>query len=405
MGTVSVCFYVPVKAQALFCMLTMPCQIYVTTKGVMCFSCVTPAWSRTFFILKAASEKRKEDMRKKMLLFHKFNSERNLLMKPLFLRTLSLLFLLTFLFSFVTLAEENGLYALYAESPDSMCIRISAKEIRRTDDLISFKNTLEADSSLYILNRDTVYEDTAEKAAEGLAAFCDGTKTEITVYIPKSQYYLFSQKENAEVSVQCVPSFQKDIAISLPDALDPFAVLEAFSVIEETDDRNAPVLRGKLADLLVRAHRIDASTVSLEPNAPFSDVSAEHPFYDSIRVAKAIGILNGYGDGTFRPDAPLSGKECIKAVVALLGYTPLAEARGGYPNGYIKVAAQIGLTKDISLDVSAPVPLSAALKLIKNAIYLPDMVQTVYKEDAAEYDVMDGTNGKPYLRFYDRYYR
>ena len=68
MVTVSVCFYVSVKAQALFCMLTMPCQICVTTNGVMCFSCVAPLWGRTFFILKPQHEKAEGGLRGKMML-------------------------------------------------------------------------------------------------------------------------------------------------------------------------------------------------------------------------------------------------------------------------------------------------------------------------------------------------
>ena len=38
----------------------------------------------------------------------------------------------------------------------------------------------------------------------------------------------------------------------------------------------------------------------------FPDVPADSPFYDAIRWAAANGITTGYGDGTFRPGAPVS---------------------------------------------------------------------------------------------------
>ncbi len=322
------------------------------------------------------------------------------------LRTLSLLIALVLLCSLSAFAaEREDLYALYTNADTFMPLRIKSENIRKNGEKITFQSMDKNDTSTYVLDENTVYEDTAENAEKGLAAFLQGEKTEITVYIPKCQYYLFRQKENAEVSISAVPSFEKVLPISLPSPENPFAVLEAFSIIEENADKNAPVTRSQMADMLVSMCRLTDADVAVSPEKAFSDVPTDAPSHHSIHIARELGILHGYGDGTFRPDAAITGRECVKTVVALLGYTPLAEARGGYPNGYMQIAAQIGLTKDIVLDALKPVTLSVAASLLKNALYLPDMVQTVYKSDAAEYDVMDGTNGKPYIRFYDRYFR
>ena len=36
--------------------------------------------------------------------------------------------------------------------------------------------------------------------------------------------------------------------------------------------------------------------------ANFSDVSENHPYLEAINYAKENNIVNGYDDGTFRPD-------------------------------------------------------------------------------------------------------
>ncbi len=42
------------------------------------------------------------------------------------------------------------------------------------------------------------------------------------------------------------------------------------------------------------------------PSADFSDVAPDHPFAAAIAWAKATGVSEGYGDGTFKPGAPIS---------------------------------------------------------------------------------------------------
>lgn len=64
-----------------------------------------------------------------------------------------------------------------------------------------------------------------------------------------------------------------------------------------------PVTRQQIAAFLWRALG--------EPEAPddapsFPDVPAEHPFVDAISWLASTGITEGYGDGTFRPDDPVT---------------------------------------------------------------------------------------------------
>lgn len=44
----------------------------------------------------------------------------------------------------------------------------------------------------------------------------------------------------------------------------------------------------------------------------FTDVPAHHPYYEAIQKAFRAGIINGYQDGTFKPDAPVTRAQMAK---------------------------------------------------------------------------------------------
>jgi len=110
----------------------------------------------------------------------------------------------------------------------------------------------------------------------------------------------------------------------------------------------------------------------------FADVPADHWATGFINVAVDLGIINGYPDGTFAPENSVTYAEAIKMIVAALGYTPKAEAMGGYPGGYLAVAAE----KEISDGVTVVGALAAnrgdIALMIDNALTVPMMVQKTW---------------------------
>jgi len=63
-------------------------------------------------------------------------------------------------------------------------------------------------------------------------------------------------------------------------------------------------------------------TTTPSANGSFSDISG-HWAQSAIELAKAAGILNGYQDGTFRPDQSLTRAETVVMISKLLGRAPL----------------------------------------------------------------------------------
>ena len=53
--------------------------------------------------------------------------------------------------------------------------------------------------------------------------------------------------------------------------------------------------------------------------AVFSDVTEDSDDYANVETASALGIMNGYSDGTFRPDEPITRGEMLAALCRLTG--------------------------------------------------------------------------------------
>lgn len=90
-------------------------------------------------------------------------------------------------------------------------------------------------------------------------------------------------------------------------------------------------------------------TVSVE-NAPFPDLSDSAVSWaiGDITIARNMGIINGYEDGTFRPTDPVAYEEAVKMIVCALGYgkaiVPATDAAQWF-QPYMTIATEMGFTK------------------------------------------------------------
>ncbi|MCM3700233.1 S-layer homology domain-containing protein [Paenibacillus macerans] len=72
----------------------------------------------------------------------------------------------------------------------------------------------------------------------------------------------------------------------------------------------APVSRGQFTEMLIRALGLGGEMPN-SPETSFSDAGPVNGYGKSAAVAKEYGILQGYADGTFRPDERLTRQEAI----------------------------------------------------------------------------------------------
>ncbi len=178
--------------------------------------------------------------------------------------------------------------------------------------------------------------------------------------------------------------------------------LNKLNIVEGKGEGNfAPedgVTRAEMAALIARIQGY-GETAKGAANTAFTDVPSSHWASGYIANAAGMGIINGYGDGTFGPEDPVLYEQAVKMIMATLGYTPFAEKNGGYPTGYLAAAGRY----DVSLAVSnAAVGTEAnrgtIAQLLVNAIDTPLMIQARWSNNGeVDYVIADGnTTGYPY---------
>lgn len=99
------------------------------------------------------------------------------------------------------------------------------------------------------------------------------------------------------------------------------ATLENADVIVDTRTNgkfrpNEAITRAELAAMLAQFADIKSAANS------FNDVSARHWASDEIAVCAKMGWINGYPDGSFRPDATITRAEMMAMINRALGRTP-----------------------------------------------------------------------------------
>ncbi|MBQ9314633.1 MAG: S-layer homology domain-containing protein [Clostridia bacterium] len=113
---------------------------------------------------------------------------------------------------------------------------------------------------------------------------------------------------------------------------------------------NVAVTRAQMAKLMVIAlgeeGKVDYASLQ---STTFTDMNSNHWAYGYVNVAKDIGVINGYTDGSFDPDATVSYAEATTMVVRALGYEDkVAQISEAWPNNYISCAKDLELFENIS---------------------------------------------------------
>ena len=134
--------------------------------------------------------------------------------------------------------------------------------------------------------------------------------------------------------------------------LVPYGIISGYP---EGDFRpDAIITRAEVAKVIVTFLKLQNVAVEGVPTG-FADVDAtSHWAQKFIRLAIDYKIVNGYTDGTFKPDDPVKYSEAVKMIVCALGYGELAVNRtpagAAWYVGYITQAAELGLLKNIATD-------------------------------------------------------
>ncbi len=173
--------------------------------------------------------------------------------------------------------------------------------------------------------------------------------------------------------------------------------LSALKILQGDENGNfnpdATITRAEMAKILCTM----VKSGELAPTATkFADVAADHWAGGYIAYAQQLGYIDGYDATTFGPEDPVTYEQVVKLIMAALNYTYVAEQNGGYPTGYLFAAADVDVTKGVSITKgSDPAPRSTVAVLVNNAMNAPIMERTTYGTESV-WEKMDGTGTKAF---------
>ena len=158
------------------------------------------------------------------------------------------------------------------------------------------------------------------------------------------------------------------------------------------------VTRAQMAAVICRMLDYEETAQGNGGNTVFSDVSASHWASGYINVAQQIGVINGYGDGTFLPENEVTYEQAVKMIVCALGYELAAKSKGGYPTGYLSIASSEGINKNAGGKVGSPASRQTIAILVYNSLEVRLFDQQTWTLNGSdEYSKSDDTVLSKYL--------
>ena len=136
----------------------------------------------------------------------------------------------------------------------------------------------------------------------------------------------------------------------------------AYGIIQGSNgqfDPNGQLTCAQLATILAKLLKLPAAK-----DAGFTDNTADAWYYDAINRCAAAGILNGNGDGTVTPEAPITRERAMVMLGRALGIEPIREPDltkytdaakvAPYAQGMVAAMIEAGIVGGVTADQLAP---------------------------------------------------
>lgn len=136
-------------------------------------------------------------------------------------------------------------------------------------------------------------------------------------------------------------------------------------------DFEATLTRAQFCTVLLKYLRLDNNGMYNADNTPFIDVDPGRADFSAIRTVYDLGFIAGGENRYFYPEREITGAEMLTILTTVLGYGQEAVIKGGFPMGYITVAQDKKLLKNVTMDYQAPVNLADMYQTLFNALEVP----------------------------------
>ena len=127
------------------------------------------------------------------------------------------------------------------------------------------------------------------------------------------------------------------------------------------------VTRAQLVKMAIMASSYRESGKDKSTTSPYPDVPSGHWASGYVNMAKTIGWVTGYTNGTFRPDKSVTLAEAVTIVLRLLGYSE-SDFTGVWPKGQMALYRSLGLDDNITDAAGDELDRGGCAQLIYNAL-------------------------------------
>ena len=147
---------------------------------------------------------------------------------------------------------------------------------------------------------------------------------------------------------------------------------------QTSEELNAQVTRGEFARMLtlVSAYR-ETVNEQTQVGSLFTDVNSDTAYAPYIRIAVQQAWLNGYTDGSFRPNDPVTLEVACNAALKVLGYTT-EDMTGAFPAAQLNKATELGLRSGLNRSQGEAMTLTDCAVLLYNTLTATNKSGSVY---------------------------
>ena len=147
-------------------------------------------------------------------------------------------------------------------------------------------------------------------------------------------------------------------------------VLNKLSIINGYEDGTFKpennVSRAEFAALLLRMLGLDQNLAPME--APFPDVAADFWAAGTIGTAKRLGIITGYEDGTFGPLNNVAYEEALTMIIRAINYSNYSAPGELWYSSYLESARRLDIVKNAIGNVGSPASRACIAQFIYNTL-------------------------------------
>ncbi|MGN9165488.1 S-layer homology domain-containing protein [Tissierellaceae bacterium HCP3S3_D8] len=173
------------------------------------------------------------------------------------------------------------------------------------------------------------------------------------------------------------------------------ARLVAFGVLDGYKDGtyrpDQDVTRAEFAKILVEALGIGNAAKAAAGKVTFKDVPASHWASGYVSTASGYGLLKGFPDGTFKPEQQVSYADALTMLVRALGYQD-SFLKGAWPGSHIAKAAEAGITSGVNFaDARGFANRGKVAQMVNNTLDCDVVKVETYKDGTVEYKETEKT--------------